>query len=82
MPSYTFVLHVNISHLIFVSMIINNIFRNWGKNAESIRRCTRKNTHIMVTDRPREVKLVPNHCRDIFLYLYNLLFALSDIFVV
>ena len=67
MPSYTFVLHV-ISHLIFVSMIINNIFRNWGKNAESTRRYTRKNTHIiMVTDRPREVKLVSNHCLDIFL---------------
>ena len=66
MPSYTFVLHV-ISHLIFVSMIINNIFRNWGKNAESIRWYTLKNTHIMVTDRPREVKLVSNHCLDIFL---------------
>ena len=25
-----------ISHLIFIFMNINNIFRNWGKNAESI----------------------------------------------
>ena len=31
-----------ISHLIFIFMNINNIFRNWGKNAESIRRYTRK----------------------------------------
>ena len=25
-----------ISHLIFIFMNINNIFRNWGKNAESM----------------------------------------------
>ena len=45
MTSYTFVLHGISSHLNFVSMIINNIFRTWGKNAENIRRYTRK-THI------------------------------------
>ena len=63
-------------------MNINNILRNRGKNAESIRRCTRKNAHIMVTDRPRELKLVSNDCLDIVLYPYNLLFALSGIFLV
>ena len=31
-----------ISHLIFIFMNINNIFRNWDKNAENIRRYTRK----------------------------------------
>ena len=50
-----------ISHLVFIFMNINNIFRNWSKNAESIRRYTRKNVHIMLTGRPRELKLV-SHC--------------------
>ena len=48
-------------------MNINNIFRNRGKNAESIMRYTRKNAHIMVTDSPRELKLVSNDCLDIVL---------------
>ena len=56
-----------ISHLIFIFMNINNIFRNWGKNAESIRRYTRKNVHIKLTDRPRELKLVSNNCLNIVL---------------
>ena len=56
-----------ISHLIFIFMNINNIFRNWGKNAESIRRYTCKNVHIMLTDIPRELKLVSNNCLNIVL---------------
>ena len=56
-----------ISHLIFIFMNINNIFRNWGKNAESIRQYTRTNVHIMLTDRPRELKLVSNNCLNIVL---------------
>ena len=56
-----------ISHLIFIFTNINNIFRNWGKNAESIRRYTRKNEHIMLTDRLRELKLVSNNCFNIVL---------------
>ena len=56
-----------ISHLIFIFMNINNIFRNWGKNAEIIRRYTRKNVHIMLTDIPRELKLVSNNCLNIVL---------------
>ena len=56
-----------ISHLIFIFMNINNIFRNWGKNAESIRRYTRKNVHIKLTDRPRELKMVSNNCLNIVL---------------
>ena len=56
-----------ISHLIFIFMNINNIFRNWGKNAESIRRYTRKNVHIMLTCRHRELKLVSNNCLNIVL---------------
>ena len=56
-----------ISHLIFIFMNINNIFRNWGKNAESIRRYTGVKTHIKVTDSPRELKLVSNDCLDIVL---------------
>ena len=55
---------------------------SWGKNAESIRRYTRKNAHIMATDRPRELKVLSNDCLDIVLLPYNLLFALLDIFVV
>ena len=55
-----------ISHLIFIFMNISNIFRNWGKNAESIRRYTGK-TGIMVIDRPRELKLASNDCLDIVL---------------
>ena len=43
-----------ISHLIFIFININNIFRNWGKNAESIRRYARKNVHIMLTGRHLE----------------------------
>ena len=56
-----------ISHLIFIFMNINNIFRNRGKNEESIRGYTRKNVHIMLTDRPRELKLVSNNCLNIVL---------------
>ena len=56
-----------ISHLVFIFMNINNIFRNWSKNAESIRRYTRKNVHIMLTGRPRELKLVSNNCLNIVL---------------
>ena len=56
-----------ISHLIFIFININNIFRNWGKNAESIRRYKRKNVHIMLTGRPRELKLVSNNCLNIVL---------------
>ena len=56
-----------ISHLIFIFMNINNIFRNWGKNSERIRRYTRKNVHIKLTDRPRELKLVSNNCLNIVL---------------
>ena len=56
-----------ISHLIFIFMNINNIFRNWGKNAESIRRYARKNVHIMLTGRPRELKLVSNNGLNIVL---------------
>ena len=62
-------------------MNINNIFRNWSKNAESIRRYTRKNVHIMLTGRSRELKLVSNNCLNIVLEPYDLLFALSEIFV-
>ena len=54
-----------ISHLISIFMNINNIFRNWGKIAESIRRYTRKNVHIMLTDRSRELKLASNNCLNI-----------------
>ena len=56
-----------ISHLNFIFMNINNIFRNRGKNAESIRGYTRKNVHVMLTDRPRELKLVSNNCLNIVL---------------
>ena len=56
-----------VSYLIFIFMNINNIFRSWGKNAESIRRYTRKNAHTMTTDRPRELKVVSNDCLDIVL---------------
>ena len=56
-----------ISHLIFMFMNINNIFRNWSKNAESIRRYKRKNLHIMLTGRPRELKVVSNNCLNIVL---------------
>ena len=56
-----------ISHLISIFMNSNNIFSNWADNAESIRPYTRKNTHIMITDRPRELKLVSNDCLDIVL---------------
>ena len=56
-----------INHLVFIFMNINNIFRNWSKNAESIRRYTRKNVHIMLTDRPRELTLVSNNCLNIVL---------------
>ena len=56
-----------ISHLIFIVMNINNIFRNWGKNAESIRRYTRKNVHIMLIGKPRELTLVSNNCLNIVL---------------
>ena len=56
-----------LSHLIFIFMNINNIFRNRGKNAESIRGYTRKNVHIMLTDRPKELKLVSNNCLNIVL---------------
>ena len=56
-----------IGHLIFIFMNINNIFRNWGEHAESIRRYTCKNAHIMVTNRPRDLKLVSNDCLDIVL---------------
>ena len=56
-----------VSHLIFIFMTINNIFRNWSKKAESIRRYTGVKTHIMVTDSHRELKLVSNDCLDIVL---------------
>ena len=56
-----------ISHLFFVFMNINNIFRNWGKNAESIRRFTQKKRNIMLTDRSRELKLVSNDFLDMVL---------------
>ena len=56
-----------ISHLILIFMTINNIFRNWSKKAESIRRYTGVKTHIMVTDSHRELKLVSNDCLDIVL---------------
>ena len=56
-----------ISHFNFIFMNINNIFRNWGKNAESIRRYTRKNVHIMLTDTHRELILVSNNCLNIVL---------------
>ena len=56
-----------VSHLIFIFMNVNNIFRSWGKNAESIRWYTRKKAHIMATDRPRELKVVSNDCLDIVL---------------
>ena len=56
-----------ISHLIFIFMNINNIFRNRGKNAESIRWYTRKNVHIMLIDRHRELKLVSKNCLNIVL---------------
>ena len=56
-----------IKHMIFIFMNINKNFRNWCKNAESIRRYTRKNVHIMLSDRPRELKLVSNNCLNIVL---------------
>ena len=39
-----------ISHLIFIFMNINNIFRILGKNAESKRQYIHKNVYIMVND--------------------------------
>ena len=56
-----------VSHMIFMFMNINNIFRNWGKNAESIRRYTRNKRTYLYHDRYRELKLKSNDCLDIVL---------------
>ena len=54
------------SHLIFIFMNMNKMFRHWGKNTESIRRYTCKNAHILAADRPRELTWVANDCFDKF----------------